>query len=269
MKLYIAFRHFLLLFFIFYSTLTLGQTPIDSVISIKFPGKVEAFKKANAEASLKGLYFNSEKESYVVFRTTLLKNGGELAILPADAAGLTDIYHHDIANLIAPMRKKGFVFKDSTKINIEGYTAYKLKYVDLKSDSQSAESILLFLNGVRYAITYSKVTTYSEKNKEDFLNSLKIAHSNSLKQIAKPDDNSSVLNFILTAVITLGLVIFFIRASKNKSQFGMNFKRVYCPVCNTKQPIIRMPGSINQALVGGTTCAKCHENLDKYGNVIR
>jgi hypothetical protein len=77
------------------------------------------------------------------------------------------------------------------------------------------------------------------------------------------------MDSILTAVIILSLVIFFIRASKNKSKFGINLKRVYCPVCNTKQPIIRMPGSMDQMLYGGTTCPKCHTKLDKYGDVIQ
>jgi hypothetical protein len=75
------------------------------------------------------------------------------------------------------------------------------------------------------------------------------------------------MNFILTAAIALGLVIFFIRASKKKSKFGIRLKRVHCPVCGTKQPMIRMPESVDQAMYGGTTCPKCHANLDKYGDV--
>jgi RNase P subunit RPR2 len=77
------------------------------------------------------------------------------------------------------------------------------------------------------------------------------------------------MNFILTAAIGFGLIIFFVRASKNKSKLGINLKRVYCPVCGTKQSIVRMPESVDQALYGGTTCPKCHANLDKYGEVIK
>jgi len=77
------------------------------------------------------------------------------------------------------------------------------------------------------------------------------------------------MNFILSAVIIVCVVVWLIIASKDKSKFGINLKSVYCPICNTKQPIIRMPGNSDQLLYGGTTCPKCHANLDKYGNVIK
>lgn len=56
--------------------------------------------------------------------------------------------------------------------------------------------------------------------------------------------------------------------SKSKSKWGVNLKRVYCPVCSAKQPIIRWPDSTSQMLWGGTTCPKCHAHLDKWGSVI-
>ena len=73
--------------------------------------------------------------------------------------------------------------------------------------------------------------------------------------------------FIYTVLVT-GFVIWLLRVSKDKSKWGINLKRVYCPVCQTKQPIFRMPGNQAQALWGGTTCPKCKTNLDKYGNII-
>jgi hypothetical protein len=70
------------------------------------------------------------------------------------------------------------------------------------------------------------------------------------------------------AITAIAVVIWLWKASKDKSKWGINLKRVYCPVCHTKQPIIRMPNSLSQSLVGGTTCPKCHTNLDKYGKII-
>jgi RNase P subunit RPR2 len=69
-------------------------------------------------------------------------------------------------------------------------------------------------------------------------------------------------------VLIIALIIFFRHNSKNKSKWGINFKRVYCPVCHTKQPVIRIPDSRAQAAWGGTTCPNCGAKLDKYGGVI-
>jgi ssDNA-binding Zn-finger/Zn-ribbon topoisomerase 1 len=73
---------------------------------------------------------------------------------------------------------------------------------------------------------------------------------------------------MLTGVIIIIVAIWLVIASKNQSKYGINIKRVYCPVCNTKQPIIRMPRNGDQFLYGGTTCPKCDTNLDKYGNIM-
>jgi len=76
------------------------------------------------------------------------------------------------------------------------------------------------------------------------------------------------MKFILLLLSALGAIIFFIQASKNKSKFGINLKRVYCPVCGTKQPVIRIPKNLDQTMYGGTTCPKCGAHLDKYGRII-
>ena len=70
------------------------------------------------------------------------------------------------------------------------------------------------------------------------------------------------------ATLPLALIVFFIIKSRNKSKFGLNFSRVYCPSCQTKQPIIRMPQNERQTLYGGWTCEKCKTEMDKYGQVV-
>jgi hypothetical protein len=81
-------------------------------------------------------------------------------------------------------------------------------------------------------------------------------------------DSKTMTDIITYAVIAVLAVIVFAVAGKNKSKWGINLKRVYCPVCGTRQPIIRWPKNQQQLLWGGTTCPKCHTNLDKYGNIV-
>lgn len=77
-----------------------------------------------------------------------------------------------------------------------------------------------------------------------------------------------MIQVFIYMIIAIVSVILFRKASKDKSKWGINLMRVYCPVCQTKQHFIRMPNSGEQALWGGTTCPKCHTKLDKYGNII-
>jgi hypothetical protein len=77
-----------------------------------------------------------------------------------------------------------------------------------------------------------------------------------------------MIQVFIYAIIAIGFVIWLVIASKNKSKFGINLKRVYCPICQTKQPIVRMPKGGAQTLWGGTTCPNCQANLDKYGDII-
>jgi hypothetical protein len=89
----------------------------------------------------------------------------------------------------------------------------------------------------------------------------------SLKELNNINFNK-MTQFLIYAILILGFSVWLWRASKDKSKWGINIKRVSCPVCQTKQPIIRMPNNPAQTVWGGTTCPKCHTNLDKYGNVI-
>lgn len=49
------------------------------------------------------------------------------------------------------------------------------------------------------------------------------------------------------------------------SDFGINFKKVKCPKCNSVQPRLRKPSSLTEALWGGYTCKECGCKMDKYG----
>ncbi len=49
------------------------------------------------------------------------------------------------------------------------------------------------------------------------------------------------------------------------AKWGINFKQVYCPRCGTKQPRIRLPRSLSEAMWGGNTCPKCGTKMDKWG----
>lgn len=59
-----------------------------------------------------------------------------------------------------------------------------------------------------------------------------------------------------------------IKKESKYSKLGINIKRVFCPKCNLKQPIIRKPTNERQILYGGYSCKNCGTEMDKYGKKI-
>ena len=49
------------------------------------------------------------------------------------------------------------------------------------------------------------------------------------------------------------------------SKFKINVKAVNCPECNTEQPRVRKPKSMQEILWGGSTCQNCGCKMDKFG----
>jgi RNase P subunit RPR2 len=78
--------------------------------------------------------------------------------------------------------------------------------------------------------------------------------------------NATVIGIII-GIVMLVFMTFIKKDSKN-SHLGINLKRIYCPKCNEKQPIIRKPANQKEALYGGNTCKNCGTEMDKYGTEL-
>jgi len=78
------------------------------------------------------------------------------------------------------------------------------------------------------------------------------------------------------AYLVVGLMVGFVAAgiaflawgTTRKNNWGVNFKRAVCPACGTRAPVVRMPASLKQAMWGGWTCAKCGQEVDKWGRNV-
>lgn len=256
--------------FIFLCLSAFSQTKIDNLVSIEIPGEVQLKYFDEANASVKSFYSNSTTESYLVMRMAVISNGEEKTTLAKDSSQLYRIYKQIYEPQIETMKNKGFFLSDSQKVNIKDYLAYKITYKTTESQTESAETLLICLNGVVYIFTYSRVSDYILQHKENFFKSLTI--NSSAKQIADITKNSksftSVSELITYGIIALVLIIYFVIKSRDKSKYGINLKRVYCPTCQTKQPIVRKPANERQALYGGHTCSNCKTEMDKYGRAI-
>lgn len=197
------------------STSFFAQTKIDSIFSIEFPTKPEAFKFSEKNEKGTAFYSNNENDSFVVMR--IIKDNGEAEFknnLP-NLKGLKSAYKKMVAVQIKAMRKKSFIFKDSTEIKINGFTGYKITYQDENSGNQNAESILLLINGINFIATYSKINEFNEVNKNKFLNSITIDTSKELKQIAEAYDlKGNLLKLFFKGIFVIGLFYILIKYKK-------------------------------------------------------
>ena len=198
------------------STSLFAQTKIDSIFSIEFPTTPEKLKIS--EGAEKGIVFysNNENDSFVVM--SLINENGENDFeknLPSPE-GLKSAYEKMIAAQIKAMRKKTFIFKDSTEIKIKGFRGYRLTYQDENSKKQIAESVLLLINGINFIATYSKVNEYNEENKNKFLNSITIDTSKEPKQVVeKYDLKGNLLELFFKGILVVGLFYLLRKYKKN------------------------------------------------------
>jgi hypothetical protein len=200
------------------STSFFGQTKIDSIFSIEFPSEPEELKFTEKNEKGTAFYSNNENDSFVVMR--MIRDNGENEFkdnLP-NLKGLKRAYEKMVSVQIKAMRKKSFIFKDSTEINVNGFIGYKITYQDEHSEIQNAESILFLINGINYIATYSKVNEFNELNKSKFLNSIKIDITENPKQISTTEKfnlKNSILKLLGSGLILFG-ILYLRRKLKNK-----------------------------------------------------
>ncbi len=188
------------------STSLFGQTKVDSIFSIRFPTKPERFDILEKNENGTGFYSNNENDSFVVMRLITDKGETEFENNLPNLKSLRKAYEKMVDVQIKAMRKKNFIFKDSTEIKINDFIGYKITYQDENSGNQNAESILLLINGINFTATYSKVNKFNDENKNKFLNSIKIDTSNNPKQLEEPYNlKENLLGLILKGIFVFGL----------------------------------------------------------------
>jgi hypothetical protein len=65
------------------------------------------------------------------------------------------------------------------------------------------------------------------------------------------------------------VVVLVIYGTVAKNRWGINLDPIRaCPTCGTKQPTVRKPTSLRQALWGGSTCNACGTEWDKWGTLL-
>ena len=79
-----------------------------------------------------------------------------------------------------------------------------------------------------------------------------------------------IIALVVLAVVLIALEVcvlyLVVRDTRRRSgKWGCNLRRVFCPRCNFRQPVVRIPTSWRQFWWGGWTCEACSCEIDKWG----
>lgn len=74
--------------------------------------------------------------------------------------------------------------------------------------------------------------------------------------------------FALLGALLVAGIVFLAHGSVAKTKWGINLEQPACPRCQAAMPSVRAPRSLKQALWGGSKCASCGCEMDKWGREI-
>ncbi len=250
-----------------------GQTRLDDYVSVTFPSEPEKLDMPDDHQNAVGYGIADSLHLFAAVRVPVKSAQRNGRAIPINRRTLDGYYRDLITAQISEMESKGFSFVDTAQVITNGFINYKLSYVD-SAGNPAAETRILWLDANLYTVVYRKIDSFDVAGKDRFFDSFSVDRDSSPAQISAVSDNNGIgalaielIKPIGYAAILIILLVFFRKAGKDKSRWGLNFKRVVCPICGTKQPIIRTPKDSDEALWGGTTCPKCQTKLDKFGRV--
>jgi hypothetical protein len=77
-----------------------------------------------------------------------------------------------------------------------------------------------------------------------------------------------VLEVLTAAVVIVGGIAFIVRTVRRRDRWGVNVRQIVCPKCGSVFPRVRKPANLRQAMWGGSVCASCGTEVDKWGNPV-
>ncbi|WP_438426218.1 hypothetical protein [Aquimarina macrocephali] len=184
-----------------------GQTKVDEYISINIPGNVSKLDTIAQGLYILNFHSENETEAYLIQRMKIDSKQSELNNLPSDKKSLKESYKAITRGQIKKMEKAGFHLRDSTEFKIDDFIGYKVSYNDSETGIQNAETNTLILEEFFYVATYINGTNFNKKNKNEYLNSLKINYANGPRQM-RGNSQWFKTGYILGKICIYGFLIF-------------------------------------------------------------
>lgn len=204
-----------------------GQTKIDELININLPGNVTKLDTIIKDVPVKNFFSQINNETYLIQKTKLDERNNELNNLPSDIESLRKSYNECIKGYTKSMKVNGYTFSNSSEFKRDKYLYFKASFNDSnESNKKVIEANFLILNEHTYIITYLNNIDFNEKNKDDFMNSIKIDSSLNPSQTIG-NSYAYKTGYIIGYLLLLGVIIFLCFKFKKKITAGNSYKKVF------------------------------------------
>jgi hypothetical protein len=193
-----------------------AQTKIDELININLPGTVTKLDTIIKDVPVKNFFSKINNETYLIQKIKLDEKENELNSLPSDIESLKKSYNECIKGYTKSMKVSGYTFSNSSEFKRDKYLYYRASFNDSNELSKKVVEVnFLILNEHTYTITYFNNIDFNEKNKDDFMNSIKIETSLKPSQtIGNPYAYKA--GYISGYLLLLGVIIFLYFKFKKK-----------------------------------------------------
>lgn len=188
---------------------------LDSIISIEMPYEVYKLDTIASGIKMYQLYSHSEHSTFLVQKMPLEeeKQNDALSKLPYDEISLKN-YYNDIIKGI----ETSIPYKLESKKSIENVTfkGYQLRFID-SLNLPKYEVKLYILNKHLYSFFYTSIEHFEQKDKDTFLNSIRINTSYDVNQYdGKPPSYRAGYVFGKTFfyILIFGTILYFIFRKK-------------------------------------------------------
>lgn len=167
-----------------------AQTKIDELVLINIPGEVSKLDTIVQNYSIKNFVSHIDNATYLVQKLKIDDGDDDLNDLPSNTESLRKSYNDCIKGFAITMKEGGYIFSNSSEFKRDDYIFFKASFSNAEElNKKVVESNFLILNENAYVLSYFNNVDFNEKNKEDFMNSIKIASSLKPSQtIGKGDD---------------------------------------------------------------------------------
>lgn len=190
-----------------------SQTRIDNLITVNFPSKPVISDTIVQKFKLKSFDLTNDTLSYSVIVTEISRNQ-----TPIESAHKLEQFYKGVVEVQKEkMNSVGLFLKESLKIEVHGFIAYKTSFIYNETNLESANFTHILLNNRLYSFGYINCYEFNKNIANNFLNSIEINKKlKPVQYISKAEKIGRLLGGLISYILVGAIILWLIfRKKKN------------------------------------------------------